>query len=181
MDRSSSKLQEIVKDKEAWGAWGHKESDMTGQHKDLFILFLVFSFIFLFYYVTEFQIHRVRPRYLLTNHLYIFISCGLYTCTCVYILSRFSRTLRDPTDYSLPSSSGYGILQAGRLDLVAMPFCKWYSWPTGWNPCLLDCRQILYCWAPREFHAYPQKSLDREDLRKWIYTVDLSLWQVSHL
>ena len=98
MDRSSSKLQEIVKDKEAWGAWGHKESDMTGQHKDLFILFLVFSFIFLFYYVTEFQIHRVRPRYLLTNHLYIFISCGLYTCTCVYILSRFSRTLRDPTD-----------------------------------------------------------------------------------
>ena len=32
MDMSFSKLWEIVKDREAWGAvspWGHKESDMT--------------------------------------------------------------------------------------------------------------------------------------------------------
>ena len=29
MDMSLSKLQETVKDREAWGPWGHKESDMT--------------------------------------------------------------------------------------------------------------------------------------------------------
>ena len=34
MDMSSSKLQEIVKDREAWqccSSWGHKESDTTEQ------------------------------------------------------------------------------------------------------------------------------------------------------
>ena len=29
MDMSLSKLQEIMKDREAWCTWGHKESDMT--------------------------------------------------------------------------------------------------------------------------------------------------------
>ena len=37
MDMSLSKLQEIVKDKEAWhparGPWGHKESDIMEQLK----------------------------------------------------------------------------------------------------------------------------------------------------
>ena len=31
MDMSLSKLQEMVKDREACHAWGHKESDMTEQ------------------------------------------------------------------------------------------------------------------------------------------------------
>ena len=31
MDKSLSKLWEIVKDREAWHPWGHKESDMTLQ------------------------------------------------------------------------------------------------------------------------------------------------------
>ena len=37
MDMSLSKLQEIVKDREAWACcspWGHKESDMTEQLTD---------------------------------------------------------------------------------------------------------------------------------------------------
>jgi len=29
MDMSLSTLQEIMKDREAWCTWGHKESDMT--------------------------------------------------------------------------------------------------------------------------------------------------------
>ena len=29
VDMSLSRLQEIMKDREAWCTWGHKESDMT--------------------------------------------------------------------------------------------------------------------------------------------------------
>ena len=31
MDMSLSKLREMVKDRETWHLWGHKESDTTGQ------------------------------------------------------------------------------------------------------------------------------------------------------
>ena len=47
-------------------------------------------------------------------------------------------TLWDPMDCSSPGSSVYGILRAGILESVAIPFSR------GWNPGLLHCRSILY-------------------------------------
>ena len=38
MDMDLSKLQEIMKDTEAWSAWGHKESDMTWGVKNHLLL-----------------------------------------------------------------------------------------------------------------------------------------------
>ena len=44
MDMSLSKLQEMVKDREAWYAacspWGCKESDMTEQLNNMLIIFI---------------------------------------------------------------------------------------------------------------------------------------------
>ena len=36
MDMSLSKLREMMKDREAWCPWGHKESDTTDQLKNKF-------------------------------------------------------------------------------------------------------------------------------------------------
>ena len=47
-------------------------------------------------------------------------------------------TLWDPKDCSSSGSSVYGILRAGILESVAIPFSR------GWNPGLLHCRSILY-------------------------------------
>ena len=54
-----------------------------------------------------------------------FVSVLLFTRgrSCVLVAQSCS-TLCDPTDYSLPGSSLHGILQAGILEWVAIPFSK---------------------------------------------------------
>ena len=56
--------------------------------------------------------------------------------------------LCDPMDCSPPGSSVHIILQARRLEWVAIPFSGGSSWPRDWtqvsNPGLLHCRQSLY-------------------------------------
>ena len=49
---------------------------------------------------------------------------------CVCVLSHFNcvLTLCDPVDYSTPGSSIHGILQAGILELIAMPSSRGSSW-----------------------------------------------------
>ena len=59
----------------------------------------------------------------------------------VHILSL---TLCDPVDYNPPGSSVHGILQAGVLEWVAMPFSRGIFQTQGSNPNLPHCRQILY-------------------------------------
>ena len=59
--------------------------------------------------------------------------CVLVTQSCL--------PLCDPMDYSLPGSSGHGILQARILEWVAFPF----SWGSSQPRDLTQvCRQILY-------------------------------------
>ena len=49
-------------------------------------------------------------------------------------------------DFSPPGSSVHGILQARRLEWVAIPFSRGWIFPTqGSNLGLLHCKQILYC------------------------------------
>ena len=45
----------------------------------------------------------------------------------------------------LPGFSVHGVLQARRLEWVAIPFSRGSSQPQGLNPDLPHCRQILYC------------------------------------
>ena len=48
----------------------------------------------------------------------------VYVCVCVCVCSvpQSRLTLCDPMDHSPPGSSAHGILQAIRLEWVAMPF-----------------------------------------------------------
>ena len=50
----------------------------------------------------------------------------------------------DPMDHNLPGSSVHGILQARRLEWVAMPFSRGSSQPRDRIQGLPHCRQILY-------------------------------------
>ena len=54
-------------------------------------------------------------------------------------------TLCNPMDYNPPGSSVHGILQAGILEWVAIPFSRRFFLIWGLNPGILHCRQILYC------------------------------------
>ena len=49
----------------------------------------------------------------------------IYICLCMHAKSlQLCLTLCDPIDYSLPSSSAHGILQARILKWVAIAFCS---------------------------------------------------------
>ena len=52
-------------------------------------------------------------------------------------------------DCSPPDSSVHGILQARKLDWVAMPSSRGIFPTQGSNPGLPRCRQILYCLSPQ--------------------------------
>ena len=58
-----------------------------------------------------------------------------------------------PMDCNPPGSSVHGVLQAGILEWVAMPFSSGILLTEGSNPHLLRLlhfRQVLYCWATVE-------------------------------
>ena len=71
--------------------------------------------------------------------------------------------LCDPMDCSPPGSSVHRILQARRLEWVAVPFSRGSSWP---NPDLLHCRQILYC---QSHQGSPQNYLLQNAFKKKIF------------
>ena len=60
----------------------------------------------------------------------------LVACSCP--------TLFNPMDCSPPGSSVHGILQAGILKWVAMPFSRGIFPTRGLNHSLLHCRRVLY-------------------------------------
>ena len=61
------------------------------------------------------------------------------------IVAQLCQTLWDPMDCSPPDSSVHGILQARKLDWVAMPSSRGIFPTQGSNPGLPHCRQIIYC------------------------------------
>ena len=89
------------------------------------------------------------------SHKFIFISRALeptsYWEECqdsvavVVLATQSCPTLCDPVDYRPPSSSVRGILLAGILECVAIPFSRGIFPTQGLSPRLLHCRQILYC------------------------------------
>ena len=75
-----------------------------------------------------------------SKYLLMIMHCMLVTQSCP--------TLCDPMDCSLPGSSVHGIVEAIRLEWVAIPFSRRSSWPRDCVSCI--SRQILYSWANRE-------------------------------
>ena len=61
------------------------------------------------------------------------------------LVAQLCLTLCDHMDCSPLGSSVHGILQARTLEWVAIPSSRGSSWRRDWTPCLLQCRQILYC------------------------------------
>ena len=89
---------------------------------------------------------NVQPSYSLMGY-FLFLSFNVpeNDCTnlkCGVLVTQLCPTLCDPMDYSSPGFSVHGIFQARILE--------WYSLLQGTfpthelNPCLLNCRQILY-------------------------------------
>ena len=59
-------------------------------------------------------------------------------------------TLCDPMDYSLPSSSIHGILQARVLEWVAISFSRGSSWPGDWTQVSCTAGRFFTNWVTRE-------------------------------
>ena len=81
-----------------------------------------------------------------------------YQCMCVFGRSACWTPL-DPMDCSSPGSFAHGIFPAGKLESVATSSSGGVFQTQGSNPhlpCLLHCRQILYCWATGETQTYQQ-------------------------
>ena len=66
----------------------------------------------------------------------------IHQFSSVQLLSRVQ--LCDPMHCSPPGSSVHGILQASKLEWVAIPFSRGSSRPTDWTQVSPQCRQILY-------------------------------------
>ena len=81
---------------------------------------------------------------------YLGLTCCLVTQSCP--------TLCDPMDYSPPDSSVHGILQAGILEWVAIPFSKGSSWPRDqiWVSCIAG--RLFTDWVTRESLSYQLNS-----------------------
>ena len=70
-------------------------------------------------------------------------------CVCALSIAKWCPTLYNPMDWSPPGTSVHGILQATRLDWVAMPSSRASSQPRDWTRLSYDScigRQILYHW-----------------------------------
>ena len=72
----------------------------------------------------------------------------LILLACWVVLSCL--TLCDPMDYSPPGSSVHGILQAGILEWVAIPFSRASSWPRDRTQLSCIAGRFFTIWATRE-------------------------------
>ena len=64
-------------------------------------------------------------------------------------------------DCSMPGSSVQGILQARRLEWVAMPFSRGSSWPRDWTQVSCIADRFFTIWATREAQDRTEKGIFR--------------------
>ena len=84
------------------------------------------------------SIYRTLPQSPgLTNNVYV-------------LIAQLCPTLCDPIDCSPPGSSVHGILQAGTLEWVAIPFSRISSWPRNWTPVSYIAGRFFTIWTTRE-------------------------------
>ena len=82
-------------------------------------------------------------------HTYTYIYVYVYACVHAGSLQSCT-TLYNPMDYSLPCSSVHGILQARRLEWIAVSFSRGSSPPKDQTDiCYVSCigRWLLYHWS----------------------------------
>ena len=92
----------------------------------------------------------------------------------------------DPMDYSLPSSSVHGILQARILEWVAIPFSRGSSLPRGWTWVSWIAGRFLTIWVTREVWSMlgkPQNS-NKRNLKKskyipWSWSGGLNIFKMA--
>ena len=88
---------------------------------------------------------------------YIYIYIYIYMCVCVCVCVLFTQsclTLCNPMDYSPPSSSVHGILQARILEWVAIPFSRGLSQPRDWNWVSWIAGRFFTIWAIYHIYTY---------------------------
>ena len=87
------------------------------------------------------------------------------------LLAQWCPTLRYPMDYSLPSSSVRGILQARLLEWVAIPFSRGSSWP--WDQILASGVSCTGRQMDIIVHTYKRSFLDSKcgTNSRWEYDI----------
>ena len=100
-------------------------------------------------------------------------------------------TLCDPMDFSLPGSSIFGILQAGILQWVAIPFSKGSSWPRDQTWVSHIAGRLFTIWATREsqliqtdiykfWHSVPTLDNSKEVIHTPELPMHLLFTEISH-
>ena len=92
------------------------------------------------------MVHENIVMYVKINPL-LYLICACLVCPlCVAVC--------DPVDCSPPGSSDHGILQARRLDWVAMPSSRGSSQPRDRSQISSIADGFFTIWAPREAQEY---------------------------
>ena len=96
---------------------------------------------------------------------------------CVWLVTQLCLTLCDPMDCSPPGSSVHGILQAGILEWVAIPFCK------DWTQVSCIACRFFIIWATRDAHLNIKKinklNWSSQLSKLWGLMMDREAWRAT--
>ena len=82
-------------------------------------------------------------------YVYACIYTCVYICVVMVLVAQLCPTLCDPVDCSPPGTSLCGILQAGILKWVAIPFSRGSFWPEDWLCVSCLAGRFFTFWATR--------------------------------